>query len=84
MCLLVYPKNEMQTAELTSLFEKMGVEFEYEQPFLSDSFKNELDKRVIEIKENTGFDLGTIKFYYSERQFSVKGKDREFKIEVDD
>lgn len=40
--------------------------------------------KVIEIKENTGFDLGTIKFYYSERQFSVKGKDREFKIEVDD
>ena len=39
--------------------------------------------KVIEIKENTGFDLGTIKFYYSERQFSVKGKDREFKIEVD-
>ena len=38
---------------------------------------------VIEIKENTGFDLGIIKFYYSERQFSVKGKDREFKIEVD-
>ena len=38
MCLLVYPKNEMQTVELTSLFEKMGVEFEYEQPFLSDSF----------------------------------------------
>ena len=41
------------------------------------------DIKVIEIKENTGFDLGTIKFYYSERQFSVKGKDREFKIEVD-
>lgn len=40
--------------------------------------------KVIEIKENTGFDLGIIKFYYSERQFSVKGKDREFKIEVDD
>ena len=40
--------------------------------------------KVIEIKENTGFDLGTIKFYYGERQFSVKGKDREFKIEVDD
>ena len=40
--------------------------------------------KVIEIKENTGFDLGTIKFYYDERQFSVKGKDREFKIEVDD
>ena len=39
--------------------------------------------KVIEIKENTGFDLGTIKFYYGERQFSVKGKDREFKIEVD-
>ena len=39
--------------------------------------------KVIEIKENTGFDLGIIKFYYSERQFSVKGKDREFKIEVD-
>lgn len=52
MCLLVYPKNEMQTAELTSLFEKMGVEFEYEQPFLSDSFKKELDKRVMEIREN--------------------------------
>ena len=42
------------------------------------------DIKVIEIKENTGFDLGTIKFYYGERQFSVKGKDREFKIEVDD
>ena len=41
------------------------------------------DIKVIEIKENTGFDLGTIKFYYGERQFSVKGKDREFKIEVD-
>ena len=40
--------------------------------------------KVIEIKKNTGFDLGTIKFYYGERQFSVKGKDREFKIEVDD
>ena len=40
--------------------------------------------KVIEIKENTGFDLGTIKFYYGERQFSIKGKDREFKIEVDD
>ena len=40
--------------------------------------------KVIEIKENTGFDLGIIKFYYSEQQFSVKGKDREFKIEVDD
>ena len=40
--------------------------------------------KVIEIKENTGFDLGIIKFYYGERQFSVKGKDREFKIEVDD
>ena len=40
--------------------------------------------KVIEIKENTGFDLGTIKFYYGERQFSVKGKDREFKIEVDE
>ena len=40
--------------------------------------------KVIEIKENTGFDLGIIKFYYSERQFSVKGKDREFIIEVDD
>ena len=40
--------------------------------------------KVIEIKENTGFNLGTIKFYYGERQFSVKGKDREFKIEVDD
>ena len=40
--------------------------------------------KVIEIKKNTGFDLGIIKFYYSERQFSVKGKDREFKIEVDD
>lgn len=40
--------------------------------------------KIIEIKENTGFDLGIIKFYYSERQFSVKGKDREFKIEVDD
>ena len=40
--------------------------------------------KVIEIKENIGFDLGVIKFYYSERQFSVKGKDREFKIEVDD
>ena len=39
--------------------------------------------KVIEIKENTGFDLGTIKFYYSERQFSIKGKYREFKIEVD-
>lgn len=39
--------------------------------------------KVIEIKENTDFDLGTIKFYYGERQFSVKGKDREFKIEVD-
>ncbi|MFC2271240.1 hypothetical protein [Capnocytophaga ochracea] len=52
MCLLVYPKNEIQKAELTSLFEKMGVEFEYEQSFLSDSLKKELDKRVIEIKEN--------------------------------
>ncbi|UZD36930.1 hypothetical protein [Capnocytophaga ochracea] len=51
MCLLVYPKNEIQKAELTSLFEKMGVEFEYEQSFLSDSLKQELDKRVIEIKE---------------------------------
>ncbi|EPE01730.1 hypothetical protein [Capnocytophaga sp. oral taxon 336] len=51
MCLLVYPKNEIQKAELTSLFEKMGVEFEYEQSFLSDSLKKELDKRVIEIKE---------------------------------
>ena len=40
--------------------------------------------KVIEIKENTGFDLGIIKFYYSEQQFSVKGKDRKFKIEVDD
>lgn len=40
--------------------------------------------KVIEIKENTGFNLGTIKFYYGERQFSVKGKDKEFKIEVDD
>ena len=39
--------------------------------------------KVIEIKENTGFDLGTIKFYYGERQFSIKGKYREFKIEVD-
>ena len=37
---------------MTSLFEKMGVEFEYEQSFLSDSLKKELDKRVIEIKEN--------------------------------
>ena len=52
MCVLVYPKNEIQKAELTSLFEKMGVEFEYEQSFLSDSPKKELDKRVIEIKEN--------------------------------
>ena len=52
MCLLVYPKNEIQKAELTSLFEKMGGEFEYEQSFLSDSLKKELDKRVIEIKEN--------------------------------
>ena len=52
MCLLVYPKNEIQKAELTSLFEKMGVEVEYEQSFLSDSRKKELDKRVIEIKEN--------------------------------
>ena len=52
MCLLVYPKNEIQKAELPSLFEKMGVEFEYEQSFLSDSLKKELDKRVIEIKEN--------------------------------
>ena len=52
MCLLVYPKNEIQKAELTSLFEKMGVEFECEQSFLSDSLKKELDKRVIEIKEN--------------------------------
>ena len=52
MCLLVYPKNEIQKAELTSLFEKMGVEVEYEQSFLSDSLKKELDKRVIEIKEN--------------------------------
>ena len=52
MCLLVYPKTEIQKAELTSLFEKMGVEFEYEQSFLSDSLKKELDKRVIEIKEN--------------------------------
>ena len=51
MCILVYPKNEIQKAELTSLFEKMGVEFEYEQSFLSDSLKQELDKRVIEIKE---------------------------------
>ena len=41
------------------------------------------DIKVIEIKENTGFDLGTIKFYYGERQFSIKGKYREFKIEVD-
>lgn len=39
--------------------------------------------KVIEIKENTGFDLGTIKFYYGERQFSIKGKYKEFKIEVD-
>ena len=52
MCLLVYPKNEIQKAVLPSLFEKMGVEFEYEQSFLSDSLKKELDKRVIEIKEN--------------------------------
>lgn len=52
MCLLVYPKNEIQKDELTSLFEKMGVEFEYEQSFLSDSLKKELDRRVIEIKEN--------------------------------
>ena len=51
MCLLVYPKNEIQKAELISLFKKMGVEFEYEQSFLSES-KKELDKRVIEIKEN--------------------------------
>ena len=40
--------------------------------------------KVIEIKENTGFDLGTIKFYYSGNQFIIKGKDKEFKIEVDD
>ena len=40
--------------------------------------------KVIEIKENTGFDLGIIKFYYSGNQFIIKGKDREFKIEVDD
>ena len=52
MCILVYPKNEIQKAEFTSLFEKMGVEFEYEQSFLSDSLKKELDRRVIEIKEN--------------------------------
>ena len=37
---------------MTSLFEKIVVEFEYEQSFLSDSLKKELDKRVIEIKEN--------------------------------
>ena len=42
------------------------------------------DIKVIEIKENTGFDLGTIKFYYSGNQFIIKGKDKEFKIEVDD
>lgn len=52
MCLLVYPKNEIQKAELISLFKKMGVEFEYEQSFLSESLKKELDRRVIEIKEN--------------------------------
>ena len=40
--------------------------------------------KVIEIKENTGFYLGTIKFYYSGNQFIIKGKDKEFKIEVDD
>ena len=40
--------------------------------------------KVIEIKENTGFDLRGIEFYCDNNQFIVKGKNREFKIEVDD
>lgn len=52
MCLLVYPKTEVQKNILTSLFKEMNIDYEFDTSELSPELATELQRRLDDLKQN--------------------------------